>query len=64
MSGSGILSPTAKKANDLKSAELSKVKERLLKVEKLLSENLETMDYQQKQYEAEIEILNDSKFGM
>ena len=41
-----------------KLVELGKMTERVVKVEKLLCETLENMDYQQKQYEAKIESLN------
>ncbi len=41
-----------------RTAELTAMKERVSKVEKLLSENLENMDLQSKQYEQQIVALN------
>jgi hypothetical protein len=65
ISGSGLLSPTANSLGlEQKTAEITKLKDRIEKIEKLLSENLETMDYQAKQYEGEIENLTDSNLGM
>ena len=50
--------PKAFKMYKQRTAELTAMKERVSKVEKLLSENLENMDLQSKQYEQQIVALN------
>ena len=52
--------PKAFKLYKQRAIELEKMKERVSKVEKLLSENLESMEIQQRQYEQEIATLTKS----
>lgn len=52
--------PKAFKLYKQRAVELQQMKDRVSKVEKLLAENLENMDIQQKQYESQIDTLTKS----